>query len=327
MKKVVKFRADGGENIGFGHVVRCLALASMIKEYFAIEFYLLNYNEDIVNLIQESGFAAKYTSNEIEFLDQLDKGNVVVLDGYHFDLAYQKKVKETGAYLVFVDDMHNQHFVADLIINHAPGITADDYSVEPNTKLLLGPSYAMLRPEFLSAASKPGREIREVKEVMICFGGADPKNLTLKTLEALSDRNLNFTIVTGGGYSHYESLTPYQDKNNIKINRSLSGTEMLQQMLTSDLCVVPASGILFEAVAVGVPLISGCYIDNQRGIYEGFLKEKVFMDAGSFGEKEILAVMDQINEKSIANMLFHQAKCIDGKSGDRVLQALKVITI
>ena len=73
---------------------------------------------------------------------------MVVIDGYQFDTEYQQKVKKSGASLVCLDDLHNQHFVADIIINHAPGVDPGKYSAEPYTQYLLGPSYALLRPAF-----------------------------------------------------------------------------------------------------------------------------------------------------------------------------------
>ncbi len=61
---------------------------------------------------------------------------IVVLDGYHFGTNYQKQIKLKGAKLVCIDDMHDKEFVADLIINHIPRITPQDYNVQPFTNLL-----------------------------------------------------------------------------------------------------------------------------------------------------------------------------------------------
>jgi spore coat polysaccharide biosynthesis predicted glycosyltransferase SpsG len=50
--------------------------------------------------------------------------------------------------------MHAHHFVADAVINHAGGIEASRYSVEPYTQLCLGPAYALLRKPFIEAAKR-----------------------------------------------------------------------------------------------------------------------------------------------------------------------------
>ena len=42
---------------------------------------------------------------------------IVVLDGYHFDTNYQTKIKQKGCKLVCIDDLHDKHFVADIIIH------------------------------------------------------------------------------------------------------------------------------------------------------------------------------------------------------------------
>ena len=46
----------------------------------------------------------------------LNGKEIVVLDGYHFDLDYYPKaIKANGNPLVFIDDLAEQHFVADVV--------------------------------------------------------------------------------------------------------------------------------------------------------------------------------------------------------------------
>jgi spore coat polysaccharide biosynthesis predicted glycosyltransferase SpsG len=87
------------------------------------------------------------------FLSSLKGDEIVVLDNYYFDTNYQKKIKEKGCRLVCIDDMHDKHYVADVVINHAEGIVKSHFSYDPNTLLLLGLKYALLRSPFLKPDS------------------------------------------------------------------------------------------------------------------------------------------------------------------------------
>ena len=77
----------------------------------------------------------------------------MVLDNYFFTTDYQRTIKEKGCCLVCVDDMHDKHYVADVVINH--GLTDESlFDVEPYTKLCLGGDWALLRHPFIEAVKR-----------------------------------------------------------------------------------------------------------------------------------------------------------------------------
>lgn len=116
------------------------------------------------------------------FLDMLDGDEIVVLDNYFYDTDYQRAVKAKGCKLVCIDDLHDKHYVADVVINHSPGISEGDFSTAPYTRLCLGVSYALLRKPFLEVAGWRYRHGRSTLagpiECCCFFGGVDKYNLT-----------------------------------------------------------------------------------------------------------------------------------------------------
>ena len=156
-KTKVVFRADGNSEIGLGHVIRSLALSEMLKKEFDCVFAIQEPSEALYeqimaacgNIIQ----LPACSENEYTFINELDNylfGNeIVVLDGYRFSTNYQQQIKSKGCSLVCIDDIHSYYFVADAIINHAGGISKDEYSSEKYTQFYLGPQFALLRPPFL----------------------------------------------------------------------------------------------------------------------------------------------------------------------------------
>lgn len=320
MKSKVYIRADGNQTIGLGHLVRCSALAYMLKADFEITFICREIPDTFLTELEDCGFSCAKIENEDEFFDQIKDNIFVVLDGYNFDTAYQKRIKAKGAKLVCIDDLHDKEFYADLIINHAPGVRSNDYMAQPYTQFALGPKYALLRPVFLEQAKKE-RTIEKIETILICFGGSDYKNFTEIVLKLVAniDNLKKIIVVTGSEYSFLDSLNRIVNKDKrIMHYNSVDEKKMLSLMLDSDLAIVPASGILFEVLASGCYVISGYYVDNQKAIYEGF---RTLTNIGDAGDFQLLGI--QLKDVFYKYTIHKQKKVIDGLSGDRIVQKFK----
>ena len=122
-KRRIFFRADASPTIGYGHYIRSLALADMLKQDFDCTMftqmptdYQLREVQSVCSIRYLSDTDAKFD----EFLDKLHGDEIVVLDNYFFTTDYQRAIKSKGCKLVCIDDMHDKYFVADAIINSAP---------------------------------------------------------------------------------------------------------------------------------------------------------------------------------------------------------------
>jgi UDP-2,4-diacetamido-2,4,6-trideoxy-beta-L-altropyranose hydrolase len=310
-------RTDASGTIGLGHLIRCTSLAYMLNEYFEIKFFCKEIPEKSKQEL--STFHLQVIESELQFFNQLNKDLIIVLDGYHFDTIYQQKIKEAGSKLICIDDLHDQSFVADLIINHAPGIKPSNYIARPDTTFALGLDYALLRPAFLNQAKKK-RTVQSISSLFICFGGADIKNLThttLKTAIAFNKFNVIY-VVTGSAYKYLHFLDSLVSTDSrIQHFHAITENEVLQLMVKSDLAVVPSSGILYEAIAAGCITISGWYVENQRNIYKGFRDLNSIIAVEDF--KDLSRI---INNLELRDRLPRQ-DIIDGLSGTRILSAIK----
>ena len=322
MNKNIYIRADGSSKIGLGHLVRCLALAHMLKGSFSIKFICKEIPDNLYNSICGEGFFIKRIFTEQEFFSDLDKKAIVVLDHYALDSDYQKKIKEKGAMLVCIDDLHDKEFHADLIINHAPWVQPQDYMAQPYTRFALGTNYILLRPEFLQYAQKNKEWQREqTKNIFICFGGTDAKNLSVKILEYFPEGDFKLRVVIGSAFPYLEQLEKVIHKRNklkIEVISNLSAQQIADEFSWADLAIVPASGILLEAMAVGTPVISGFCASNQVDIYKGLLKEEIFYSANDFNRESFILALSQINPRANQIMLKNQQKFIDGHSPARI---------
>ena len=322
-------RVDGSSEIGLGHLVRCSSLAHMIKNDFTVHFFCKNIPEGFVEELENSGFNIKLITSEAEFLSALIGKEIVVLDHYGLDSGYQKKIKDIGCKLVCIDDLHDKEFFADLIINHAPLADSEDYEAQSYTRFAVGTNYALLRPEFLKLAkTSEVRKIEKIDRILVCFGGSDYKNFTLKILEYIFEENLEISLIIGTAYLHKDKLQEFIKKkgnNNIKVYSKLSAHEVARELAAADLAIVPASGILIEAMAVGVLIISGYYTENQQDIFNGLLDQNVFYSAGNFGRGEIMEALEKLRRGNHNLLLERQKRSIDGQSAERLLEEMRAL--
>jgi len=298
MKPKILIRTDGGIQIGHGHLVRCLALAQILKDDFEIIFYCKEIPETIVPELKVCCIICNKIETEDEFLRQLNHNTIAVLDGYHFDTDFQKQIKSTGSKLVCIDDIHDKEFVADLIINHAPGVSSVDYQAQSYTQFALGLEFSLIRSKFLEQA-KISRKIEKIDTVFICFGGSDAENITHSTLKAVTELEQlkKIFVVTGSEYQFADSINTIADTDNrVKHFHSVGEAKMLDLMLHAELAIVPASGISIEILHVGAILLTGTTAENQKIIYNGLIKMNNVYGIGNFNHLDATKLITTIQK-------------------------------
>jgi len=322
IKPEILIRTDGNEHIGLGHLIRCSSLGHMLKDEFNITFFCKSIPESIKQEFEQHYFKVRRIKDEKNFLDCISADKIIVLDGYYFNTEYQKRIKTTGCKLVVIDDLHNQEIAADLIINHTPGISPLEYKALPYTIFALGLDYALLRPSFLKRAGEE-KQIKNIEALLISFGGSDPKGLTKKTLQvAIQFRSFKkIIVVTGASFKGDHGFrTVLKQDQRIDYRQGLNEQDMANSMGEADLAILPASGVLYEALATGCIVISGQYIGNQRLVYDNLKNIELFYDAGNFNETQLKHVIE--NVVSTPSLV---KRVIDGRSQERLRKIFKTI--
>lgn len=283
MQKIY-FRADAGAEIGYGHFIRSLALADMLKDDFDCTFFTA---EPTPYQIDEMEKVCRYVALEANekftsFLDYLKGDEIVVLDNYFFSTDYQEGVKSKGCKLVCIDDLHDRHFVADIVINQAINVTPSDYSCEEYTKFAFGSDYWLLRTPFFDANKKATlKRITSTQlKVVIAFGGSDSLDLTGKTIRNIVglEEVQVVTAIVGDSYSFVNKV----DYPNVHYIKNLSAQQIADLFLSYDVAILPASTMMNEALVCGIQIIGGYYVPNQENDYYAFLREKIIEGVGDF---------------------------------------------
>lgn len=266
-KPKIYFRADASSTIGYGHFIRTLALADMLRRNFNCTFFTCHPTP---YQVEEMGKVCSFVVLQEEvhyddFLSYLHGDEIVVLDNYFFDTSYQYAIKQRGCDLVCIDDMHNKHYVADVVINHGQ-TNPVLFDVEPYTKLCLGFDWALLRKPFLEAAKKKYISSGRMEKVTICFGGSDIHDITSYFVNQILQLHTvsSVTAVVGDAY-----IPPSLQEvdNRLAYCSRLTAQEMADLFYGSDLVICSASSVCIEALACGVKVAVGWYVDNQADFY------------------------------------------------------------
>ena len=331
MNKKIIFRADGNSHIGLGHIVRSLALAEHLSANFYCIFAIIQPTPELTVKIKSvcneiislpDSIGEQEDSNIFIQVANISNDDIIIVDGYSFNESYQKTLKNTGALLVFIDDLHKGFQYSDIIINASAQVKASDYITgNKNIELCLGYDYALLRPDFLVFSSIE-RVINKINNLFICLGGADPNNLTIKILRAAqkSKRFKEIHIVIGTSYVFENILNGFLNENTF-IHKNLSAPKLIEVLKNCDLVVCSSSGIMTECFALGKGVISGYFADNQFEIYEYAVLHNLIVGIGNLqkvSETYLTEVLDSIKIETINNQISLQKKLIDGKSLRRI---------
>jgi spore coat polysaccharide biosynthesis predicted glycosyltransferase SpsG len=169
----VVIRADAGEDIGLGHVMRCLAIAEETTAR-EVETLLLVGGAVAVDVVRRRGFLVKEVERGGASLDDLRRGDLLVLDGYHFASSVVDEARERGGIVVVVDDRDTSEISADVIV--APDVVAPGRPLVGNAVVLAGPRYALVRREFTRHRRLRGD--RGDGPLLVAMGGSDPSQLS-----------------------------------------------------------------------------------------------------------------------------------------------------
>lgn len=284
MQKVY-FRADASASIGYGHFIRTLALADMLKDDFDCTFFTCHPTSYQVSEMEKvcPFIILQEEVHFDEFLSYLQGNEIVVLDNYFFTTEYQYIIKACGCKLICIDDMHDKHYVADVVINH--GITNKRlFSVESYTQLCLGYNWALLRLPFLQP-SRLQQVNAYTETVVVCFGGADKNNLTERFVSFLQKESRIKRIIAIVGDRHPCEVLGVQPR--VTYLRNLSATEVSDVFRQSTVAFLSTSTVCLEALSQQLPVAAGYYVDNQKEVYTEYVDNNLIYPLGNLLKLDI----------------------------------------
>ena len=255
----------------------------------------------------------------------------VVVDGYHFGGAFQSVLVDAGFRVLFIDDYgHASKYSATWVLNQNISAYPELYKERyRNTRLLLGPKYALLRREFVKL--KHHKPIAEnVRKILITMGASDPQNATLKILSAMrsiSSKKFEIEVIVGGDSPNLEDIQNVAESMSQRTDVLFDVKNMYHHLKDADIVVTAGGSTCWEAACLGLPNIILTFADNQVAIAQGLERAKAARNLGRCNEvsQEIIAstISNVISSFELRNAMSYSAQSlVDGKGAHRVLGKL-----
>ncbi len=361
----VAFRVDASVQMGTGHLIRCLTLADALAQAGAHVTIISRTDPGLLGrLVGERTFAiellASTTAGAPQAVDVTEPGapyahwlpvhwsvdaadtaaalerigptDCLVVDHYALDHRWERLQRRRAARIMVVDDLANRPHDCDLLLdqNLAEAYeTRYDALVPAACHKLLGPRYALLRPEFARERARLRPRDGSIRRVLVFLGGSDPDNVTGKVLSAIAALrrpDIAVDVVLGAASPHIEAVRA-QTANLPNARLHVQVDNMAELMAAADLAIGSGGSATWERCCLGLPTIAVCIAENQRAALSRLANDGVHAHLGqqaAGGHRHIVdAILSLVEAPAHARgMSQRAAKLVDGNGDQRVGEAL-----
>lgn len=292
----IALRTDASRRIGTGHLRRCISLAQALKEEGAQLLFVCRPHDDVSQLVADArlphawlpapaGYspsagdpphAAWAGSTSTQDADETIAAlrdfhpDWVLVDHYAVHARWHERVATAlGCRIAVIDDLADRSSAAGLLVdqNLDPDHTRKYAGrLRPVTRLLGGPRYALLAPQYRDAPRYRFR--RQVTSIGIFMGGADPLDFSSRALLAcrqVAGFQGEIELVSSSRNLHLD--------RHLELARQWSGTRVLcdQPELSGffarhDLQIGSGGVAAWERCCLGAPTLAIQIAENQRAV-------------------------------------------------------------
>ena len=264
-KKRVAIIVNAYEEIGTGHIDRCLSMAS--KFVFHDILFLIDENHPLgIDILKKYNYPFDVYDGEDELFEKLRRFHtqIVVNDILDTSSEYILKLKNEGYFVVNFEDLGVGSEFADVVFDSL-------YEHDSSQKnIFSGYKYYILKEEFYFQPQKIITD--EVRNVLIFFDGSDLDNLTGKVLNSILATNYQgrINIILGLDYPNKEEFVSKIESNPaIQVYTNVS--DISEFIFKADIIFTSAGKTTYDICSLGVPTI--CLSQDERELTHVFCSE------------------------------------------------------
>lgn len=340
-------RADADTRAGSGHFIRSLALAMAWKDRGGAATFLSRLSSaSLKKRASSAGVPVlpldhphpdpEDLTSTLQILDGMRREGSrpwLVTDGYFFTPGYHRSVREAGHPLLVVDDTaHLPRYHASVVLNQNLGAESLEYEGDPDTAFLLGPRFALLRPEFRSATNSHFSADDRACRLVITMGGGDPHNVTrdaVRAVRRLEIANLECVVVLGPDNPHRgsieEEVTSAEGQGRIRV--AVDVENMAELFRWATVAVSAAGSTCWELACTGVAGVLIVTADNQLKIASELDARGAAVNLGWHEEVDVVAITGALeglltDGRRRREMAAAGQELVDGLGARRVAEVL-----
>ncbi|MCM2461606.1 UDP-2,4-diacetamido-2,4,6-trideoxy-beta-L-altropyranose hydrolase [Pseudomonas sp. CG7] len=362
----VVFRTDASLQIGSGHVMRCLTLAEALRAEGAECYFICREHPGhLLDVIRGKGFNAYGLSSADNCSDpdmsarqtielththwlgttQYQDAKIcapilekimpewLIVDHYALDAEWEASLQTFFTRLLVIDDLADRKHICDVLIDQNLGHAEQDYTalVPNDCRLMIGPQYALLRPEFarLRKQSLKRRVSPRLEHILVTMGGIDQANATGWTLHALKTCALpvscQISVVMGLNAPNLAKVADAAANMPWPTEVLVNITDMGERMASADIVIGAAGGTSWERCCLGVPTIMVVLADNQKSGAKALLSSGCVELIEEFRDIPMqlpAAIRSLANESTLSALSENARRICDGLGVQKVLMQM-----
>jgi UDP-2,4-diacetamido-2,4,6-trideoxy-beta-L-altropyranose hydrolase len=309
------FRVDSSIRIGTGHIMRCLTLAEELRRRGAqVRFVCREQAGSPVVILRQRGmpvtplppprivdndpsenYAAWLGATQAEDAEQTitalagEQPDWLVIDHYGIDIQWEQSLRPHVHKVMVIDDLANRRHDSDVLLdqNYSTEGGRRYFNLVPETcTRLIGPRYALLRPEYAAYRKTMRPRDGQVDRVLVFLGGSDPQNLTGMALEALSQSELSHLAVdvVVGANNIYKDSIARQAMHRPLTTLHGSLPHLADLMSQADLAIGAGGATTWERMCLGLATVVITNAENQRSVSEALAEAQLINYPGHFSD-------------------------------------------
>ena len=232
-----------------------------------------------------------------------------------------------------LDDGPGRCHDCDILLDQNLGAQSDAYRgfIPANSLLLTGPSYALLRPQFLGARRK-ALERRSAggpaRRLLISLGAADPSNIASRVIAASAALPLEIDVVLGSASAQEKAVLALASSHDLPVRVHVDVDDMAALMTAADFAVGAGGSTSWERCCLGLPSLIIVLAENQRQIAASLGQAGAALNLGmvaSLTSQHLTAALKMLHfDQNLRSAMAAKAATIcDGDGTKRVMEILE----
>nr|WP_132450676.1 UDP-2,4-diacetamido-2,4,6-trideoxy-beta-L-altropyranose hydrolase [Paraburkholderia sp. BL8N3] len=361
------FRVDASIQMGSGHVMRCLTLAENLMQHGAeVHFIARAHAGNLVSLIASKGFhchllpalphaaGKQHGQNGSEgqnrhaawlgcdwktdceetsrIIRSLGDVAWLIIDHYALDADWERGQRPNVRRIMVIDDLADRPHECDLLLDQ--NVLDNDSTryldrVPSGSRLLLGPRYALLRPQFLTFRERGKRQGDEAPRLFVFFGGVDATGETGKFLTAwaaLERPGLVAEVVLGIRNAQRSAMRQFASGlRGIRIHDHVDN--MAELMARADYAFGASGSTVWERFCIGLNSSITSVANNQTELALQLASNDLIDFLGNWTDTTAESYLQALQGLDPGSGLLSRRRarimqCVDGLGLDRVTRVM-----
>jgi spore coat polysaccharide biosynthesis predicted glycosyltransferase SpsG len=338
----VIFRVDAAPRVGWEHLSRCLVLAAALQRRRRPAYFLSQLEPGSL------GLALKRVGNEwldadcpagtdedlAELIQEVRRLRpaAVVVDAPEAREGYLAELRNTGVLVVSLDSLAAVALPSRLIVNPLLGPGREAYEFVRGTQLLLGPRYALVRPEIRRVRPLRAQEPAQPFRALVALGDDDPNNQAGPLARALLNcpRVARVDVVVRPYHRDLDGLRALAAQCPDRLEVVSEPAEAPVRIARCHMAVTAGNAWSLELACVGVPQVvivqAEVHWPTAQRLEEEGAATCLGWHANVSAQTLRQAVQDLLTDPlERQGMARCGRKLIDGRGPDRLVTALEVL--